>query len=168
MELLPVGWSEMGVALEQLKKETRERTQTPTVVVGMDRNFIASQAAFYATDQEAGVRETTGSHLFGRRSLMFEFWTPPASLQGATLLLVSFRPQDLDFEAIRKRCLRLDPITEHRLTRDGKLIRSYFHHRGFGLPDNEATLRPPPEQCRLAAARWANQDRSTRIENLIR
>jgi hypothetical protein len=42
------------------------------------------------------------------------------------LLLVSFRPQDLDFEAIRKRCLRLDPITEHRLTRDGKLIRSYF------------------------------------------
>jgi dolichol-phosphate mannosyltransferase len=126
MELLPVGWSEMGAALEQLKNETRERTQTPTVIVGMDRNFIASQAAFYAMDQEAAVRETTGSHLFGRRSLMFEFWTPPASLQGATLLLVSFRPQDLDFEAIRKRCLRLDPITEHRLTRDGKPIRSYF------------------------------------------
>jgi hypothetical protein len=126
MELLPVGWSEMGAALEQLKNETRERTQTPTVIVGMDRNFIASQAAFYAMDQEAAVRETTGSHLFGRRSLMFEFWTPPASLQGATLLLVSFRPQDLDFEAIRKRCLRLDPITEHHLTRDGKPIRSYF------------------------------------------
>ena len=53
MELLPVGWSEMGVALEQLKNEIRERTQTPTVAVGMDRNFIASQAAFYAVDQEA-------------------------------------------------------------------------------------------------------------------
>ena len=126
MELLPVGWSEMGVALEQLKQETRERTQTATVVVGMDRNFIASQAAFYAMDQEAAVRETTGSHLFGSNSLMFEFWTPPASLQGATLLLVSFQRQDLDREAIRRRCLALGPITEHHLTRNGKPIRSYF------------------------------------------
>jgi dolichol-phosphate mannosyltransferase len=126
MDLLPVGWSEMGAALEQLKHETRERTQTATVVVGMDRNFIASQAAFYAVDQEAAVRETTGSHLFGKNSLMFEFWTPPASLQGATLLLVSFKRQDLEQEAIRKRCLSSGPITEHHLIRNGKPIRSYF------------------------------------------
>ena len=126
IELLPVGWSEMGVALEQLKHEARERTQMPTVVVGMDRNFIASEAAFYAADQAAAVRETTGSHLFGRNSLMFEFWTPPASLEGATLLLVSFRRQELDQAAIRKRCLLLGPITEHRLTRNGKPIRPYF------------------------------------------
>jgi hypothetical protein len=126
MELLPVGWSEMGLALEQLRRETQERTQTPTLVVGMDRNFIASEAAFYAVDQAAAVRETTGSHLFGQSSLMFEFWTPPQSLEGATLLLVSFRRQELDHAAIRKRCLRLGPITEHRLTRDGKPIRSYF------------------------------------------
>jgi dolichol-phosphate mannosyltransferase len=126
MELLPVGWSEMGVAIEQLKHETRQRTQTPTVVVGMDRNFIASEAAFYAVDQAAAVRETTGSHLFGQKSLMFEFWTPPASLEGATLLLVSFRRQELEHAAIRKRCLHLGPITEHRLTRNGKSIRPYF------------------------------------------
>ncbi len=126
MELLPVGWSEMGLALEQLRRETQERTQTPTVVVGMDRNFIASEAAFYAVDQAAAVRETTGSHLFGQSSLMFEFWTSPPSLEGATLLLVSFQRQELDRTAIRKRCLRLGPITEHRLTRNGKPIRSYF------------------------------------------
>jgi dolichol-phosphate mannosyltransferase len=126
MDLLPVGWSEMGAALEQLKHETREKTQTATVVVGMDRNFIASQAAFYAGDQAAAVRETTGSHLFGRNSLMFKFWTPPAKLEGATLLLVSFTRQDLDQEAIRKRCLSLGPITEHYLIRNGKPIRSYF------------------------------------------
>jgi len=126
MDLLPVGWSEMGAALEQLKHETREKTKTPTVVVGMDRNFIASQAAFYAVDQEAALRETTGAHLFGRNSLMFKFWTPPASLEGATLLLVSFRRQDLDQAAIRKRCLSLSPIAQHYLIRNGKPIRSYF------------------------------------------
>jgi dolichol-phosphate mannosyltransferase len=126
MELLPVGWSEMGAALEQLKHEVRQQTQTSTMVVGMDRNFIASEAAFYAADQATAVRETTGSHLFGRDSLMFEFWSPPASLEGANLLLVSFRQEELDQAAIRKRCLRLGPITEHHLTRNGKPIRTYF------------------------------------------
>lgn len=126
MELLPVGWSEMGLGLEQLKREVQEQTQTPTVVVGMDRNFIASEAAFYAGDQAAAVRQTTGSHLFGQSSLMFEFWTPAPSLEGATLLLVSFQRQELDRTAIRRRCLRLGPITEHLLTRNGKPICSYF------------------------------------------
>jgi dolichol-phosphate mannosyltransferase len=126
MELLPVGWSEMGFALEQLKREVQEQTQTPTVVVGMDRNFIASEAAFYAVDQAAAVRETTGSHLFGQSSLMFEFWTPPPTLEGATLLLVSFRRHELDRAAIRKRCLHLGPINEHSLIRNGKSISRYF------------------------------------------
>jgi hypothetical protein len=116
----------MGFALERLKREVQEQTQTPTVVVGMDRNFIASEAAFYAVDQAASVRETTGSHLFGGGSLMFEFWTPPPSLEGATLLLVSFQRQELDRTAISKRCLRLGPITEHLLTRNGKPICPYF------------------------------------------
>jgi dolichol-phosphate mannosyltransferase len=132
MELLPVGWSEMGLALERLKREVQEQTQTPTVVVGMDRNFIASEAAFYAVDQTAAVRETTGSHLFGQNSLMFAFWTPPPSLEGATLLLVSFRQQELDRTAIRKRCLRLGPITEHTLSRNGKPISRYFTSVAYG------------------------------------
>ena len=136
MELLPVGWSEIGLALEQLKREVQEQTQTPTVVVGMDRNFIASEAAFYAVDQGAAVQQTTGSHLFGQRSLMFEFWTPAPSLEGATLLLVSFRRQELDRTAIRKRCIRLDPITEHLLTRNGKQADlPLLHQRGRRLQE---------------------------------
>jgi dolichol-phosphate mannosyltransferase len=136
MELLPVGWSEMGLALEQLKREVQEQTQTPTLVVGMDRNFIASEAAFYAVDQGAAVQQTTGSHLFGQRSLMFEFWTPAPSLEGATLLLVSFRRQELDRTAIRKRCIRLDPITEHLLTRNGKQADlPLLHQRGRRLQE---------------------------------
>ena len=132
MELLPVGWSEMGFALERLKHEVREQMQMPTIVVGMDRNFIASEAAFYAVDQAAAVRETTGSHLFGQNSLMFEFWTPPASLEGATLVLVSFQRQELDRPAIRKRCLRLGPITEHAITRNGKPVCRFFTSVAFG------------------------------------
>jgi dolichol-phosphate mannosyltransferase len=140
MELLPVGWSEMGLALESLKREIEQQTETPTVVVGMDRNFIASQAAFYTMDQDAAVRKTTGPHLFGQNSLMFEFWTPRSSLEGATLLLVSFQREGLDHKAIRKRCLRLGPITEHRLIRNGKPIRSYFTRvaSGYTTPKRRA------------------------------
>jgi dolichol-phosphate mannosyltransferase len=148
MELLPVGWSEMGFALERLKREVQEQTQTQTVVVGMDRNFIASETAFYAVDQAAAVRETTGSHLFGANqadendggSLMFEFWTPPSSVEGASLLLVSFRRQELDRNAIRKRCLRVGPITEHPITRNGKPICLYFTTvaSGYRIPKRRA------------------------------
>jgi dolichol-phosphate mannosyltransferase len=146
MELLPVGWSEMGAALERLKREIQEQTQTPTAVVGMDRNFIASEAAFYSVNQAAAVRETTGSHLFGRSSLMFEFWTPSPTLEGATLLLVSFRRQELERAAIRNRCIRLDPITEHLLTRNGKPICRYFTSVAVGY---RSKARPQSERQRL-------------------
>ena len=71
---------------------------------------------------------------------MFEFWMPPPSVEGATLLLVSFRRQELDRTAIRKRCLRLGPITEHPITRNGKPIRQYFTSvaSGYRIPKRRA------------------------------
>jgi dolichol-phosphate mannosyltransferase len=142
MELLPVGWSEMGFALERLKHEVQEQTQQPTVIVGMDRNFIASEAAFYAADQAAAVRETTSAHLFGHESLMFEFWKPAQSLEGAMLLLVSFERQELERVTIRRRCRGLSPITEHLLVRNGKPISRYFTSvaTGYRIPKR----RTPP------------------------
>ncbi|MGA9577297.1 MAG: hypothetical protein WBV90_06730, partial [Terrimicrobiaceae bacterium] len=94
-----------------------------------------------AVDQAAAVRETTGSHLFGQgSSLMFEFWTPPSSVEDASLLLVSFRRQELERTAIRKRCLRVGPITEHPITRNGKPICLYFTTvaSGYRIPKRRA------------------------------
>jgi dolichol-phosphate mannosyltransferase len=125
MELLPVGWSELGRELDR-KKASLGHSVNRIIIVALDRNFIASEAAFYQQDRERSVRETTGSHLFGGHSLMYESWLAPEAARGATLLLVSFDREDLDRSRIHERCGVLGPIEENWLARDGKVIRPYY------------------------------------------
>jgi dolichol-phosphate mannosyltransferase len=131
IELLPVGWSELGHDLEQRKIALQREENAPAFIAALDRNFIASEAAFYALDQNTSVLETTGSHLFGARSLMYEFWFPTAKLDGANLLLVSFREKDLKKSEIAEHCGHLDPIERHRLQRGSKIC-SYYTRVAYG------------------------------------
>lgn len=124
--ILPVGWSEMGRALDAQRAAVPRLADGRVLLVGLDRNFIASQAAFYHSRPLEAIRETTGAHLFGNRALMYEFWFPPAELEGATLLLVSFDRGDLDRRRVRDRCAPLGEIEEHWIDRGGKKVRRYY------------------------------------------
>lgn len=126
MALMPVGWSEMGRALETRRAAIPSPAGARVLLVGLDRNFIASEAAFYHSRQRQAVLETTGAHLFGSRALMYEFWFPPREQYGATLLLVSFDRGDLDRRRVLDRCAPLGEIEEHQVERHGKKVRSYF------------------------------------------
>ena len=126
MALLPVGWSEMGRALEARRAAIPSPAGEKVLLVGLDKNFIASEAAFYHSRPRDAARETTGAHLFGLRALMYEFWFPPRELAGATLLLVSFDRSDLDRSRVRRRAGRLGGIEEYWVERRGKKIRPYF------------------------------------------
>ncbi len=126
MALLPVGWSEMGRALEAQRAAIPAPPNGKVLLVGLDRNFIASQAAYYHSRPREAVRETTGAHLFGSRALMYEYWFPPREQTGATLLLVSFNKGDLDRRRVRDRTERRGEIEEHWIERDGKRVRPYF------------------------------------------
>ncbi len=126
MALLPVGWSEMGEALEARRAAIPPPANGKVLLVGLDRNFIASEAAFYHSSPRTAIRETTGAHLFGMRALMYEFWFPPAEQIGATLLLVSFDRSDLDRNRVREKCGRLGKIEEQWIERGGKKVRPFF------------------------------------------
>jgi dolichol-phosphate mannosyltransferase len=125
-ELLPVGWSEMGRELEAQRAAIPRPANGRVLLVGLDRNFIASEAAFYHSGKREAIHETTSAHLFGGRGLMYEFWFPPMEQYGATLLLVSFQRHDLDAGRVQTRCAPLGPIEEHWLERDGRRIRQYY------------------------------------------
>lgn len=126
MALLPIGWSEMGRALEEERNAIPRPPQGRVLLVGLDRNFIASEAAFYHSQQRDAVRETTGAHLFDGRALMYERWFPALELKGSTLLLVSFNRGDLDRREIRNRTGRRGEIKEHIFKRDGKKLRPFY------------------------------------------
>ncbi|MES2569941.1 MAG: glycosyltransferase family 39 protein [Verrucomicrobiota bacterium] len=130
-ELLPVGWKQLGAEVGRRKQALETALADNVLVVGMDRNFIASQAAFYQPNQAEAVRDTTGAHLFGGKSLMYEFWFPAKAQDGAVLLLVSFDKRQLTERNIEKRCGQLGPIEEIRLERGGKFIRSVYTRAAY-------------------------------------
>ena len=131
IKLLPVGWSEMGRALGRQKAELARANPGKTLIVGLDRNFIASEAAFYQADRSNAVRGTTGGHLFGGASLMYKSWFPAREQEGATLLLVSFDQLDLQKNRIREQSEELGPIQKYWIEREGIKIRPYYTRVAF-------------------------------------
>ena len=134
-ELLPVGWPELARALDQRADALRRARPERVLVVGMDRDFIASEAAFYAADPVRAVRETTGAHLFGGISLMYSYWFPAPEQEGATLLLVSFDAKDLGSHRVRLRCAPLGPVETSWIQVNGKPVRPYYTQVGYHFRD---------------------------------
>ena len=126
IELAPVGWSELGRELDARKDGLKKSTGGAVWIVGMDRNFIASEAAFYQKDKVAAASETTGVHLFGGNSLMYQFWSSSADAKGATLLLVGLKKSELERREIRTLSTPTGPVEELWLERNGKKICPYY------------------------------------------
>jgi dolichol-phosphate mannosyltransferase len=132
MEVSPVGWRDLGRQISALAYDVRRRTGTDPLIVGMDRYATASELAFYATDRERSVSETTASHLFGGSGLMYEQWFPPQQFVGRTLLLVALKPQDVANPALESHAARLEPPAEGVLLRHGKVVHRFYYRVAFG------------------------------------
>ncbi len=131
-ELLPVGWRELGRALETQQQALEQSTGSKVMIVGMDRNFIASEAAFYHTHPAASVSQVTGAHLFGGRSLMYKFWRPASAEENATLLLASFEKVTIDDNSIEEHTDALGRIESQLLIRNNKAIRILYTRHATG------------------------------------
>jgi dolichol-phosphate mannosyltransferase len=132
-ELVPVGWRELGERVASAADQEAERQGgSQPLVVGMDRYAIASELAYYAPDRARALRTTSSGHLFGQIGLMYEQWFPPAGLRGRTLLLVAWRPDELDALGVAPYVERLEPIQQGVLTRGAQVIRPYYYRLADG------------------------------------
>jgi hypothetical protein len=98
----------------------------------MDRYAIASELAFYGGAHAPSGLETANSHLFGGMGLMYGQWMPPQAQEHRNLLLVAFSPGELEDKSIHAQVERLGPVEDDVLTRDGIIIRHYYHRLAFG------------------------------------
>ena len=128
IDLLPAGWSSMGKEIEADVAELKRKApaNVPLRVVGMDRNFIASEMAFYHSQPARAALETLGSHLFGKISLMYSYWFPPQLQDGSSLLLVSFVRSTLDRPLIQAHARVMGKIESHWLVCRGYKVRPYY------------------------------------------
>ena len=128
VDLLPAGWSEMGRQIEAQAAALQQATPAniPVRIVGMDRNFIASEMAFYHSHPAEAALSVTGAHLFDQNSLMYSYWFPAKAEDGDTLLLVGFVRAGLQRLSIANHGHPSGQIEPHWLTCRGRKVRRYF------------------------------------------
>jgi len=132
IEVVPVGWRDLTAHIVETANTRRNTGGGEVLIVGMDRYAIASELAFYGGAHAPSGLETANSHLFGGMGLMYGQWMPPQAQEHRNLLLVAFSPGELEDKSINAQVERLGPIEDDVLTRDGIVIRHYYHRLAFG------------------------------------
>jgi dolichol-phosphate mannosyltransferase len=128
LELVPVGWRDLGRQIRAIAHQVRQETGREPVVVGMDRYELASQLTFYAPDHRRSVQETSSRNLFGAQGLMYGRWASSVEIGDRPLLLVAWDPHDIADEFTVPYAATVGPIQTGYLSRDGVAIRD-FHYR---------------------------------------
>jgi len=140
LELVPVGWRDLGRQVQAKADELRKQTGLEPVIVGMDRYELASQLTFYAPDHARSVRETSSRNLFGAQGLMYGRWEKDLGIGERPLLLVAWDPHDIADEFTVPYGATVGPMETGFLARDGVPIRD-FHYRilkGYRKPPGTA------------------------------
>jgi dolichol-phosphate mannosyltransferase len=140
LELVPVGWRDLGGQINVIAADIRRETGLEPVIVGMDRYELASQLTFYAPDHARSVKETSSRNLFGQSGLMYERWASSLAVGERPLLLVAWDPHDLSDELTAPYVATLGPPREGVLARGGVEIRNFHYRIARGL-----AAHPAPE-----------------------
>jgi dolichol-phosphate mannosyltransferase len=135
-----IGWKDLGHQVETLEDQIEKDLGVEPFVVGMDKNQIASELAFYrhrqspqkADSGKEAVGETIGRNIFGMESLMYRYWLPEnlqAGLQkkGQVLILVTRELHEIDRKQIRSRGWEVGETKELRLEKNGLPVGVYYY-----------------------------------------
>ena len=131
VQLVPAGWRDLASQVSELQDALKREVRQEPLIVGMQRNFLSSELAFYNPDHD-GARETAGPHLFGNNSLMYEWWFPKKLQEGRTLLLVSFDAADLTRSPVLRHVAHLGPVQTGMFKKNGKPIRPFYYSYASG------------------------------------
>jgi hypothetical protein len=161
---ITVGWPHGSRAalrtVENVGNEGRCETGARPLVIGMDRHLITSELAFY--DQLDGDRfkNAGGTHFFGGKGLMWEYWFPSSSQIGRTIILVDLRPERLANRPYHEFFECITDIFTETLEINGRTVGQLYWRIGYGYrgePPRPITY--PIEICRCL------QDPSLRVDN---
>ena len=80
----------------------------------MDLYNIGSELAFYQAKlfEQGKIKEIypiIGRHIFGKSSLMYQYWSNEVIISGKTLLLITTHLEDFDLPSIKSQSVILTP-----------------------------------------------------------
>ena len=147
-----LGWPGFGREIQALAEQIARETNEKILVVGMDRNRIASGIAFYRTKaiessndpvNREPVFQTASWHLFGGKSLMYEYWFPTEVQNNKTLLLVSRSIANLTSDDVLSRVRQANDIKEITFSKNGKPVGRYYYRLVKGYQNQQAGYNTP-------------------------
>lgn len=147
-----LGWQDFGREIETLVEKIEHETNEKILVVGMDRNRIASGLAFYrtkaveASNEKAShepVFQTSSWHLFGGKSLMYEYWFPIEEQINKTMLLVSRSITNLTSDDALSRVRQAGDIKEMALWKNGKPAGNYYYRLVKDYRNQQSEIKTP-------------------------
>jgi dolichol-phosphate mannosyltransferase len=131
-----IGWRTLGGEMEKLVTRLEQETGDDILIVGMDRNKIASGLAFYRTQYIESTNtktahipasQTASEHLFASVGLMYEFWFPLAQQHGKTMLLVSNDKNHLQTRRVLERIKTAGEISAMIFSKNGQPSGRYYY-----------------------------------------
>lgn len=147
-----LGWNDFGREIEVLVNRFEHETGEKILVVGMDRNRVASGLAFYRTKaiESSNKRlesnpafETSSWHLFGGNGLMYERWFPVDQQNNKTLLLIGRNKADLIDGNVLSHIERAQEIKEIKINKNGQQVGLYYYRVAKGYQSQPAIDKDP-------------------------
>jgi len=129
-----LGFGDFGREIEDIKTQIEKETGKEVLIVGMDRNKIASGLAFYRakytehSHRSNPALDTSSEHLFGGVGLMYELWFPIGAQEGKNMLLVGESAHDLNSQDVISRVENAGEIKSIDAYKFGKPV-GHYHYR---------------------------------------
>lgn len=130
-KIFPAGWADLGRQAAALEDALQTETGQEPLIVGMDRNHIISQIAFYHPDHTESVRQCVGEHLFRQPALMYGRWSKPGDFIGRPMVLIAFKQSDMAQRAVTSRFEKITEPREGWLRQNGKPVRRFYYRLGY-------------------------------------
>ena len=131
-----VGMDSLAAQIENIAGEFQRRTNEKPLVVCMEENKIASLVTFYRAklngisgrgNKANTINNTTGSHFFGGKSLMFAYWHPTETHKKRVILLIGHKAEQLERKRVQFRTDPIGDIREMIVYKNGKVTGHYFY-----------------------------------------
>lgn len=140
-----LGWSQAAREVAELERQVQQATGQRPIVVGLSKWSLASALRYHDVDDER--TNITSRQLLGGTGAMYEWWFHDDSGGDRPVLVVDFKPNDMDSRRVRESLRELGPVQSRAVYERGAHVLTLYYRVARGYDAERvrgAVLASPP------------------------